>query len=170
MVLFEHVKDSDTAKVVKVEKKQVTKCKPVPLNTANALQLISRQLQIAPDQAVMNLDKLYSRGFISYPRTNSTRYSSAINLKKIVELFQANPVFGEFATKVCSGAMWSAPRNGNHEDETLPPIHPVRNATREQLTELEWRVFELLARHFLACISKDAVGTQTTVTVLIADE
>lgn len=34
----------------------------------------------------------------------------------------------------------------------------------------EKRVYELICRHFLACVSKDAVGSETTVKVTIADE
>lgn len=34
----------------------------------------------------------------------------------------------------------------------------------------EKRVYELICRHFLACVSKDAVGSETTVNVVVADE
>jgi DNA topoisomerase-3 len=29
----------------------------------------------------------------------------------------------------------------------------------------EWRVYEIISRHFLACISKDAIGSETKVDV-----
>lgn len=34
----------------------------------------------------------------------------------------------------------------------------------------EKRVYELICRHFLACVSKDAVGSETTVNAVVADE
>lgn len=34
----------------------------------------------------------------------------------------------------------------------------------------EKRVYELVCRHFLACVSRDAVGSETTVNVVVADE
>lgn len=34
----------------------------------------------------------------------------------------------------------------------------------------EKRVYELICRHFLACVSKDATGSETTVNIVIADE
>lgn len=34
----------------------------------------------------------------------------------------------------------------------------------------EKRVYELICRHFLACVSKDATGSETTVNVIIANE
>jgi len=66
--------------------------------------------------------------------------------------------------------MWSAPGRGKIDNRTHPPIHPVKNANREQLSESEWKVYELLAKHFLASISKDAVGTKTEVVVNIGEE
>lgn len=34
----------------------------------------------------------------------------------------------------------------------------------------EKRVYELICRHFLACVSKDATGSETTVNVVVAEE
>ena len=34
----------------------------------------------------------------------------------------------------------------------------------------EWRVYEIICRHFLACISKDAVGSETKVDVALGGE
>jgi DNA topoisomerase-3 len=119
----------------------------------------------------MNLmEKLYNRGFLSYPRTETTQFNPNINLKNIVVDLEANQIFGSFAKRISSGEMWSAPGRGKIDDRTHPPIHPVKNANREQLSESEWKVYELLAKHFLASISKDAVGTKTQVVVNVGEE
>lgn len=57
--------------------------------------------------------------------------------------------------------MWNPPKKGKHDDKAHPPIHPVKNARRDQLSDSEWKIYELLARHFLATISKDAIGSET---------
>ena len=72
-------------------------------------------------------------------------------------------VFGEFAQKIGSGGMWGGPKNGKQDDKAHPPIHPVKHASKSELGHDEWRVYELVARHFLACISKDAVGSETKI-------
>jgi DNA topoisomerase-3 len=55
--------------------------------------------------------------------------------------------------------MFGPPRRGNQDDKAHPPIHPVKNAERESLEdEKEWKIYELLSRHFLATLSKNAVG------------
>jgi DNA topoisomerase III len=66
--------------------------------------------------------------------------------------------------------MWSGPRNGKLDDKAHPPIHPVKNAQQSALTHDEWRVYDLLTRHFLATISKDAVGSETTIKARIGCE
>lgn len=66
--------------------------------------------------------------------------------------------------------MWGGPKNGNLDDKAHPPIHPVKNATRSQLSNDEWRVYEILSRHFLATISKDAVGSETLIKAEIGGE
>ena len=66
--------------------------------------------------------------------------------------------------------MWGGPKNGKQDDKSHPPIHPVKLARKEELGFDEWRIYELIARHFLACISKDAIGAETKVDVLFGEE
>jgi DNA topoisomerase-3 len=66
--------------------------------------------------------------------------------------------------------MYGGPKNGKQDDKAHPPIHPVKNASRNELAPDEWRVYELVARHFLACISKDAIGAETKIEVLCGGE
>lgn len=117
------------------------------------------------------MEKLYNRGFLSYPRTETTVFNPTINLRKVVsELEQSDQPFGEFAKKVGDGSMWGGPKNGKQDDKSHPPIHPVKLARKEELGFDEWRIYELIARHFLACISKDAIGAETKVDVQFGEE
>ena len=49
------------------------------------------------------MEKLYQRGIISYPRTETNSFNPTINLRKIVNELAKNDAFGEFASKVESG-------------------------------------------------------------------
>jgi DNA topoisomerase-3 len=62
-----------------------------------ATKLISRKLRISPEQAMTIMEKLYNKGFLSYPRTETTKYNPTINLKKIVSGLQQSQAFGDFA-------------------------------------------------------------------------
>ncbi len=66
--------------------------------------------------------------------------------------------------------MWGGPKNGKQDDKAHPPIHPVKHAAKEDMSTDEWRVYELICRHFLATISKDAVGSETKVDVALGQE
>lgn len=66
--------------------------------------------------------------------------------------------------------MWGGPKNGKLDDKAHPPIHPVKNGERSEFTPDEWKVYEILTRHFLATISKDAIGSETTIKAEIGEE
>jgi DNA topoisomerase-3 len=55
------------------------------------------------------------------------------------------------------------PRQGKNDDKAHPPIHPTNHIGN--LVGPEKKVYEFIARRFLACCSKDAEGWQTTVEV-----
>ena len=66
--------------------------------------------------------------------------------------------------------MWGGPKNGKLDDKAHPPIHPVKNANRAELTSDQGKIYDILARHFLATISKDAVGSETTIEAEMGQE
>lgn len=57
------------------------------------------------------MENLYNRGLISYPHTESQKYSSKVNLKKIVlELEKSQGEIGALAKKVASKDQFSGPK------------------------------------------------------------
>jgi DNA topoisomerase III len=83
-VLFEKCKEGKEARVLTTAKKPKTKYRPQPLNTVEAQKLISRKLRISPEQAMQIMEKLYNKGFLSYPRTETTKFNPTINLRTII--------------------------------------------------------------------------------------
>ncbi|EEQ97492.1 prokaryotic dna topoisomerase, putative, partial [Perkinsus marinus ATCC 50983] len=54
-----------------------------------------------------------------------------------------------------------------------PPIHPVQLAgpgSQIPLQGEQWRVYELITRHFLACVAPDAIGAESKIEVTVGDE
>ncbi len=104
-------------------------------------------------------EKLYTSGFISYPRTETDSFSKRINLRSILDKLKGNEDYSEYL-----GTMeYSHPRSGKKNDEAHPPIHPVKDYTASK-DSLEYRVFDLISRRFIACCSKDAVIQEGVVT------
>ncbi len=107
---------------------------------------------------------------MSYPRTETTIYNPTINLRNVVQEMAKSNDFGEFAGKIMTGEMWGGPKNGKQDDKAHPPIHPVKIIQKDELHGNEWRIYEMIARHFLASISKDAVGSETKIDVEMGGE
>lgn len=67
-----------------------------------------------------------------------------------------------------NGFLW--PRIGTHNDNAHPPIHPVKNLQKHEVSLEEWKVYELISRHFLACCSHDAKGQEKQLEIAINQE
>lgn len=115
-------------------------------------------------------EKLYTKGFISYPRTETNRFPSTMNLKTLLESQKQHPLWGEYARNLID-YNYDHPRGGNKDDKAHPPIHPVKAMNKEEAqTNTEWVVYELITRHFLACCSKNAIGSETNLTMKVKEE
>lgn len=153
-------------RITNVLQKPKSKWRPQPMDTIELEKTGSRKLKLSAKVIMTIAERLYTQGYISYPRTETNQFSKDINLRPLVEMQTQNHDWGEFARKVLE---WGPnPRNGNKSDQAHPPIHPTKYV--ETLQGDEKRVYELIVRHFLACISKDAVGSETLVSAIIGRE
>ena len=75
-------------------------------------------------------------------------------------------IFAGFATTVLERG--PNPRQGKKTDQAHPPIHPTKYTSG--LSGAEKAVYELVVRHFLACLSDDARGMETVVDMVMAGE
>lgn len=78
------------------------------------------------------MEKLYNRGFLSYPRTETNKYNKTIDLHALVGKHQGGPS-GEHVDAMLNGDMWAGPRHGSKDDQAHPPIHPVKLAAQNQM-------------------------------------
>ncbi|KAH8255587.1 hypothetical protein KR038_006834 [Drosophila bunnanda] len=142
------------------------KWRPTPMDTVEMEKLGSRKLKLSAKETMTIAEKLYSKGFISYPRTETNQFSKEFDLAPLVQMHTGHPDWGAFAQRVVD---WGPnPRNGSKSDQAHPPIHPTKPA--DNLQGNDARVYELVVRHFLACVSKDAIGSETLVHIDIAGE
>ncbi|VDM36497.1 unnamed protein product [Toxocara canis] len=155
-------------RVISVKQKPKSKWRPTALDTIELEKLAVRKLHMSAKDAMAVAEKLYSRGFISYPRTETNKFPSNLDLSPLVEQQTANAEWGEFAQEVLDRG--PNPRNGTKSDEAHPPIHPLKFASPNELVGYEWSVYELVVRHFLACLSIDARGQETKVQIEMGGE
>ena len=126
--------------------------RPVPLATVEMTKLGATKLR-QPAQRTMELaEALYQSGFVSYPRTETDSFPATMDLAALVQLQTGHSEWGQYATGLLGGRMVLPPRNGGHDDQAHPPIHPLRAAERGAVPADQWPVYELITRHFLATV------------------
>ncbi|XP_071536469.1 DNA topoisomerase 3-alpha isoform X2 [Panulirus ornatus] len=165
-VLFEMCQDDPQAKVTKITTKNKSKWRPLPLDTVELEKLASRKLRINAKETMKIAEKMYTQGYISYPRTETNIFPKELDLRPLVEMQTQDPNWGGFAAGVLEEG--PHPRQGKKSDQAHPPIHPTKYTN--SLHGNEQKIYEFIVRHFLACISKDAQGLETTVEIEIAGE
>jgi DNA topoisomerase-3 len=171
LTIYEKIIEAEKGKIIKVDCKPSTRLRPIPLNTVEMQKLVSKKLRINSHKAMEVAEKLYQKGFISYPRTETQIFSRNMNLQKFVEDQKASSNWGQYASNLLENGRYTYPRCGKLDDKAHPPIHPVKFADPNSLdSEEERKIYELLVRHFLASVSPDAKGQETQVQFFIADE
>ncbi|ELV14017.1 DNA topoisomerase 3-alpha [Tupaia chinensis] len=167
LVLYHLCMEDPMATVVEVKSKPKSKWRPQALDTVELEKLASRKLRINAKETMRIAEKLYTQGFISYPRTETNIFPKDLNLTALVDQQTQDPRWGAFARSILERG-GPNPRNGNKSDQAHPPIHPTKYASNLQGDEQ--RLYEFIVRHFLACCSQDAQGQETTVEIDIAQE
>ncbi|KAJ3413012.1 hypothetical protein HDV05_008603 [Chytridiales sp. JEL 0842] len=114
-------------------------------------------------------EKLYQKGYISYPRTETDVFDNNFNLRELIETQIPDRNWGNFANSLVNEGKFKFPRKGNHDDKAHPPIHPTKLGTAD-LNGEEAKIFEYVTRRFLACCAENAKGNETTVDIEIASE
>jgi DNA topoisomerase-1 len=140
--------------VVELSKRRNTRKPPAPYNTTAFTTDASSRLGITPSNAMRVAEDLYMDGFISYPRTDNTVYPSSLNLRELVGPLVRIPEF-EAAADLLEGEL--KPTRGKKETTDHPPIYPTQAVYPNALEGTRRRVYELIARRFLATFDRPMV-------------
>ncbi|CAM4518993.1 DNA topoisomerase 3-alpha isoform X1 [Lepidochelys kempii] len=167
LVLYHMCMEDPVATVVEIGSKPKSKWRPLALDTVELEKLASRKLKINAKETMKIAEKLYTQGYISYPRTETNIFPKDLNLTSLVQQQTQDPNWGAFAQGILDRG-GPTPRNGTKSDQAHPPIHPTKYTCNLQGNEQ--RLYEFIVRHFLACCSQDAKGQETTVEIDIANE
>ncbi|KAK5055103.1 hypothetical protein LTR84_012851 [Exophiala bonariae] len=170
-IIFEQCLDAKYAQVTKVQKKPTKNWRPLPLTTVELQMQGSRFLRLTSAQVMATAEKLYTKGFISYPRTETDQFPREFDFQTLIQRQTQDHSWGQFAQGLLDGG-FQTPRSGPHNDQAHPPIHPVTYAATNgnALDEHEKKVYEFVTRRYLACCSQDATGEATDVELLWGTE
>ncbi len=162
---MEAVRGAVSGRVLAVEKKRRTQGAPVPFNTT-ALMAAAAAEGISPARCMRMAESLYMDGYISYPRVDNTVYPATLDLGEVVRALKVNPAYRPYCESLLAAGPLKATR-GKKETTDHPPIYPTAGATPDDLGAAEYKLYNLIARRFLATLSGPAVieGTKVTLDV-----
>ncbi|MER3407420.1 MAG: DNA topoisomerase I [Nitrososphaera sp.] len=137
-----------------VEAKKTILRPPTPFNIGDLQREAYRLFRASPGYTLAIAEKLYLRALISYPRTASQKLPPSINYRKILSGLASSLYSKEAGILLEKERL--VPREGALADPAHPAIYPTGLAPRG-LAGLEFKVYDLIARRFLATFGYPAV-------------
>lgn len=136
-------------------------------------KLASRKLRLGAKRTMQIAETLYTKGFISYPRTETNIFPKELNLQPLVEsqiqdsrwsgniLIFYKPTTRQYISNILLGCLSFVclvdfsqrllsnglrPRIGKKSDQAHPPIHPLKTGSGLQVNLFEPASFRYLFR------------------------
>ena len=148
----------------KVEDERIYK--PPPFNTTEFLREASR-IGVSPGKAMKIAESLYTRGYISYPRTDNTVYQKSIHFRSILTKLLDTEYYEDVKKVIDQETI--RPSRGRIEATDHPPIYPVSAAKKGVLSGDFRKIYELVLRRFLATLYREGRREITDVLLQIGE-
>jgi len=152
--LLKKLKDATSCKVVNVITNRNYKQPPAGMNTVQLLRIASSFLKMSPHQTMVVAEKLYTMGYITYPRTETTKYAGSFDFVKALKDYADHPSFGKSITNLLKNFKRPTLRGVDVGDH--PPITPSRVASQKDLSADYWKLYELICMNFFASLAEAA--------------
>ncbi len=157
---FTKAKEAKVGVVDSVVKRDKKDRPPTPYSTTAFLRDATRQ-GFSAARAMSVAEELYTKGFISYPRTDNTVYPKSLDLRGILKTLTKSE-FEKEAKELLEKSRIS-PSRGKTQTTDHPPIYPTSPAKKKDLNRYQWRIYELVVRRFFATLASAAVSEITTI-------
>lgn len=148
-------------KIVQVvtEKSEQKVAPPAPFDLTTLQTEAYKFYSITPSRTLQIAQSLYLAGLISYPRTSSQKIPESINPLGIIKKLSK-----AFKTELCVN---KKPVEGPKSDPAHPSIYPTGEFA--SLEGEEKKIYDLIARRFLACFCNPAILANKTITAMLDD-
>jgi DNA topoisomerase I len=140
---------------------------PVPFNIGDLQREAYNLFKLSPGYTLAIAEKLYLQALISYPRTSSQKLPFSIGYDKIISGLSKIGKYSQLVSMLLSKEKL-VPNEGRMTDPAHPAIYPTGVAPRQKLSGLEFRVYDLIVRRFLAAFGDPAVSRHINVTIDIS--
>jgi len=160
---YQDAKAAGKARVTDVVKKTRKGTIQTPFNTTS-LQTAAAAEGLTPARTMRIAESLYMSGLISYPRVDNTVYPETLDLSEVVTMLKGVPQYANYCDELLAAQSLKATR-GKQETTDHPPIYPTGVGDPDKLRPEEWKLYNLIARRFLATLSEQPVIEGTKVTL-----
>jgi DNA topoisomerase-1 len=163
--VFSVLRGAGAAEVTEVSRRTRTDRPPVPFNTTQFIRAAGA-VGFQAKRAMSLAEDLYTAGYITYPRTDNTVYPDDLDPRELVETLAGEREFREDGRALLESDSKLSPTRGEKETTDHPPIHPTGDLPEQSnLSEAEWRVYELVVRRFFATVAEPATWEHLRATV-----
>lgn len=146
--------------------KEGRKDKPAALNTVELLRVASSALGMSPQSTMSTAEHLYTRGYISYPRTETTAYPNGFNFHQVLRQ-QTGSKYANVVQNLLNERSFNT--KGGKDVGDHPPITPQKPADGH-LSGDSLRIYEYVLQHFLASIMKSCKYVTQTLKLSAGEE
>ena len=160
---YQDARAAGKARVTDVVKKTRKGTIQTPFNTTS-LQTAAAAEGLTPARTMRIAESLYMSGLISYPRVDNTVYPETLDLSEVVTMLKGVPQYSNYCDELLAAQPLKATR-GKQETTDHPPIYPTGVGDPDKLRPEEWKLYNLIARRFLATLSEQPVIEGTKVTL-----
>ena len=170
--IYQTIRDEKIAHIVNNNNNIISKKPPIPLNTTQALILLTKNLKINGNIALRTMEALYLNKIISYPRTDSNVYKDDFDHTQYLKNFSSHSKYGHYVSNVFREKRFQ-PTKGNKDAGDHPPITTLESlelTSPKFENDLQMKVYDLLARHYLALFGKNAKESKTVLKLVIKAE
>jgi DNA topoisomerase-1 len=140
--------------VVKEKNERTRKIyRPVPFSTTEFLRDANR-IGISVERAMAIAETLYQHGKISYPRTDNTVYPRTLNVRSVLSNLSSSYLKEDVEHLMVNSKL--IPSRGKVETTDHPPIYPTSALKRNELKGDYFKIYDLIARRFIATVAENA--------------
>ncbi len=127
--------------------------RPIPFSTTEFLRDANR-LGVSVERAMAIAETLYQHGKISYPRTDNTVYPRTLSIKSILSNLSDSYLKREVEHLIDHSKL--SPSRGRIETTDHPPIYPTSSLKKSELKGDYFKIYDLVARRFMATVAENA--------------
>ncbi len=158
-------KDGVVKSISRNQKKQPA---PYPFDLTTLQTEAYRCFRINPKNALSIAQKLYSNGYISYPRTSSQQLTPKIGYKRILTELSKQKKYTELAKGLLKKNNFR-PNNGKKTDPAYPAIYPT-GITPKKLDSYSVKLYDLIVKRFFATFGEWATRETQQIDIDVAEE